>query len=206
MALTNYTDLKATVASYLGRTDLTNQIPDFITLAELRLSRDIRTRKLLKSVTTTMTGGDPTIGLPSDFLELRDIYVEATPRITVTYMSPSAFSRDARTTDSGRPVFYTVLGSEFQFAPIPDTNYTVEMLYYFKPVAMSTSVASNEFMANYPDALLYATLGEAEPYLMNDARIQMWAAMYDRAIARINTSDENSEYAGVPISMSVTTR
>lgn len=153
-----------------------------------------------------MTGGDPTIGLPSDFLELRDIYVEATPRITVTYMSPSAFSRDARTTDSGRPVFYTVLGSEFQFAPIPDTNYTVEMLYYFKPVAMSTSVASNEFMANYPDALLYATLGEAEPYLMNDARIQMWAAMYDRAIARINTSDENSEYAGVPISMSVTTR
>lgn len=206
MALTNYTDLKATVASYLGRADLTNQIPDFITLAELRLSRDIRTRKLLKSVTTTMTGGDPTIGLPSDFLELRDIYVEATPRITVTYMSPSAFSRDARTTDSGRPVFYTVLGQEFQFAPIPDTNYTVEMLYYFKPVAMSVSVASNEFMANYPDALLYATLAEAEPYLMNDGRVQTWAAMYDRAIARINTSDENSEYAGVPISMSVTTR
>jgi hypothetical protein len=206
MALTNYTDLKATVASYLGRSDLTNQIPDFITLAELRLSRDIRTRKLLKSVTTTMTGGDPSIGLPSDFLELRDIYIEATPRITVSYMSPSAFSRDARTTDSGRPVFYTALGSEFVFAPIPDTNYTVEMLYYFKPVAMSDSVASNEFMANYPDALLYATLGEAEPYLMNDARINTWAAMYDRALTRINTSDENSEYAGVPLSMSVTTR
>jgi hypothetical protein len=206
MALTNYTDLKATVASYLGRSDLTSQIPDFITLAELRLSRDIRTRKLLKSVTTTMTSGDPTIGLPSDFLELRDIYVQGTPRISVSYLSPSAFSRDARTTDSGRPVFYTGLGSEFQFAPIPDTNYTVEMLYYFKPTPMSVSVASNEFMANYPDALLYATLGEAEPYLMNDARVNTWAAMYDRAIARINTSDENSEYAGAPISMSVTTR
>jgi len=153
-----------------------------------------------------MTGGDSTVALPSDFLELRDIYVDSTPRITVTYMSPSAFSRDARVTDSGRPVFYTVLGQEFQFAPIPDTNYTLEMLYYFKPVAMSDSVASNEFMANYPDALLYATLGEAEPYLMNDARIQTWAAMYDRALNRINTSDENSEYAGVPISMSVTTR
>ncbi len=153
-----------------------------------------------------MTGGDPSIGLPSDFLELRDIYIEATPRITVTYMAPSAFSRDARVTDSGRPVFYTTLGSEFVFAPIPDTNYTVEMLYYFKPVAMSDSVASNEFMANYPDALLYATLGEAEPYLMNDARINTWAAMYDRALTRINTSDENSEYAGVPLSMSVTTR
>lgn len=206
MALTNYNDLKTTVANYLGRTDLTSQIPDFISLAELRLSRDLRTRKLLKSVTTTMTGGDSTVALPSDFLELRDLYIDATPRITVSYLSPSAFSRDARTTDSGRPVFYTVLGQEFDFAPIPDTNYTLELLYYFKPVAMSNSVASNEFLANYPDALLYASLGEAEPYLMNDARINTWAAMYDRAVARINGSDENSEYAGAPISMSVTTR
>ena len=153
-----------------------------------------------------MTGGDSTVALPSDFLELRDIYIDATPRITVSYLSPSAFSRDARATDSGRPVFYTVLGQEFEFAPIPDTNYTVELLYYFKPVAMSSSVASNEFLANYPDALLYGALAEAEPYLMNDARIQVWASMYDRAVARINGSDENSEYAGVPISMSVTTR
>ena len=99
-----------------------------------------------------------------------------------------------------------MLGQEFDFAPIPDTNYTLELLYYFKPTAMSVSVSSNEFLANYPDALLYASLGEAEPYLMNDARINTWAAMYDRAIARINTSDENSEYAGAPISMSVTTR
>jgi hypothetical protein len=103
-------------------------------------------------------------------------------------------------------VFYTVLGQEFDFAPIPDTNYTLELLYYFKPTPLSDSVASNEFLANYPDALLYATLGEAEPYLMNDARIGTWAAMFDRAIARINGADENSEYAGAPISMSVTTR
>jgi hypothetical protein len=153
-----------------------------------------------------MTGGDPTVALPSDFLELRDIYLDGTPRIAVSYLSPSSFTRDARATDGGRPVFYTVLGQEFEFAPIPDSNYTVELLYYFKPVAMSNSVASNEFLANYPDALLYASLGEAEPYLMNDARINTWAAMYDRSIARINTSDENSEYAGAPLSMSVTTR
>src|SRR5512135_233471 len=99
MALTNYSDLKTTVANYLGRTDLTSQIPDFISLAELRLSRDIRTRKLLKSVTTTMTGGDPTVALPSDFLELRDIYLDGTPRIAVSYLSPSSFTRDARATD-----------------------------------------------------------------------------------------------------------
>jgi hypothetical protein len=71
---------------------------------------------------------------------------------------------------------------------------------------MSDSVASNEFLANYPDALLYAALAEAEPYLMNDARVQVWAQLYDRAVSNINTSDQNSEFAGVPLTMSVTSR
>lgn len=206
MALTSYSTLKTAVANYLGRSDLTSQIPDFITLAELRLSREIRTRKLLKSVTTTTTAGDSTVALPSDFLELRDIYLDGNPRISLQYLSPSTFTRNAQATVSGKPAVYTTLGQEFEFAPIPDKAYTVELLYYFKPVAMSDSVASNEFLANYPDALLYATLAEAEPYLMNDARIQVWSSMYDRAISNITIGDQDSEYSAVPLQMSVTTR
>jgi hypothetical protein len=206
MALTSYSTLKTAVANYLGRSDLTSQIPDFITLAELRLSREIRTRKLLKSVTTTTTAGDSTVALPSDFLELRDIYLDGNPRISLQYLSPSTFTRNAQATVSGKPAVYTTLGQEFEFAPIPDKAYTVELLYYFKPTAMSDSVASNEFLANYPDALLYATLAEAEPYLMNDARIQVWSSMYDRAISNITIGDQNSEYSAVPLQMSVTTR
>jgi len=206
MALTSYSTLKTAVANYLGRSDLTSQIPDFITLAELRLSREIRTRKLLKSVTTSTTAGDSTVALPSDFLELRDIYLDGNPRISLQYLSPSTFTRNAQATVSGKPAVYTTLGQEFEFAPIPDKAYTVELLYYFKPVAMSDSVASNEFLANYPDALLYATLAEAEPYLMNDARIQVWSSMYDRAVNNISVSDEDSEFSAVPLQMSVTTR
>jgi hypothetical protein len=177
-----------------------------VTLAELRLSREIRTRKLLKSVTTTTTAGDSTVEIPSDFLEMRDIYLSGNPRITLNYESPSSFTRNAKAEESGKPGFYTLLGQEFELAPIPDKAYTVELLYYFKPVAMSDSVASNEFLANYPDALLYASLLESEPYLMNDARIAVWSSLYDRAINNINTSDQNSEFAGVPLSMSVTSR
>ncbi len=61
-------------------------------------------------------------------------------------------------------------------------------------------------MANYPDALLYGSLLEAEPYLMNDARTQTWSSLYNQSITRINTSDEESEFAGVPLVMTVTTR
>ncbi len=206
MAFTNYNDLKTTVANYLGRSDLTTAIPDFISLAELRLQRELRTRQMLKSATATMTSGDAKVALPTDFLEIRDLHVQGNPRMPVTYMSPSTFTRDARADESGKPIYYTVLASEFQFAPMPDTAYVLEILYYAKPTVLSGSNASNVFLANYFDALLYASLLEAEPYLINDARTQTWASLYDRAIKNISDADQNGEYSGVPLQMKVTSR
>jgi hypothetical protein len=206
MAFTNYNDLKTTVANYLGRSDLTTAIPDFISLAELRLQRELRTRQMLKSATATMVSGDAKVALPTDFLEIRDLHVQGNPRMPVTYMSPSTFTRDARADESGKPIYYTVLASEFQFAPMPDTAYVLEILYYAKPTVLSGSNASNVFLANYFDALLYASLLEAEPYLINDARTQTWASLYDRAIKNISDADQNGEYSGVPLQMKVTSR
>jgi hypothetical protein len=206
MAYTNYTDLQASVAAYLGRSDLTSVIPDFILFAEIRLARELRTRQMLEIATTATTGGDATIALPSDFLEIRDIFVQGNPRMPVTYLSPSAFTRDARADESGLPVFYTILESEILFAPKPDTAYTIEVLYYGKPVVLSNANPSNVFLVNYPDALLYGSLLEAEPYLINDARSQTWGALFDRAIKNIQDSDQNSEYSGVPLQMRLTSR
>jgi hypothetical protein len=206
MAFTSYSDLKTTVANYLGRSDLTAQIPDFIRLAETRMARDLRTRQMLKSATATMTGADARVALPTDFMEVRDLYILGNPRMPVTYLSPSAFTRDARADETGKPFYYTVLASEFLFAPVPDTSYTLQILYYAKPVVLSDSNASNVFLANYYDALLYGSLAEAEPYLVNDARLQTWISLYDRARNNINESDEGSEYSGVPLTMQLTSR
>jgi hypothetical protein len=206
MAYTNYTDLQASVASYLGRSDLTSVIPDFIRFAETRLARELRTRLMLKSATAPTVAADARVALPTDFLEIRDLFVQGNPRMPVTYLSPSAFTRDARADESGLPVFYTVLASEFQFAPQPDTVYTLEILYYAKPPVLSSTVASNVFLANYPDALLYGSLIEAEPYLINDARSQTWATLYDRAIKNISDADQGGEYSGIPLQMKLTSR
>lgn len=202
MAFTTYTELKSSVADYLARSDLTTQIPDFITLAEKRLKRDLRIRQMLKVVTTAMTAGDSTVALPSDFLSMRGIYLSTNPVRTIEYLSNPSFFANARTTESGVPTKYTVLASEFQFAPIPDSAYTLSMLYYAAPTELSSSVSSNVFLATCPDLLLYGALGEAEPYLMNDARIQTWAALYDRGVNSLTSSDDSSEYTG---SLSITT-
>jgi hypothetical protein len=206
MSFSNYSALQTTIASYLGRTDLTAMIPTFITLAEARLQRELRTRQMLKSATATMTAGDNTVGLPTDFLEMRDLFVQGNPRMPVSYMSPSAFTRNARATESGKPVDYSVIGSEMNFAPIPDGAYVLEMLYYYKPNALSSTNASNVFLANYPDLLLYGALAQAEPYLMNDARLAVWASLYESTLELIVTSDDSSEYSGVPLQMKLTSR
>jgi hypothetical protein len=103
-------------------------------------------------------------------------------------------------------LFYTQRGLEFELAPKPDSTYTVVLLYYAKPDVLSDSNSSNVFMANCPDALLYGALLEAEPYLMNDARLATWTQLYSSAITSLSESDNSSEYAGVPLSMSVTAR
>jgi hypothetical protein len=206
MAFTNYTDLKSTIADYLARTDLTTQIPDFITLAENRLRRDLRIRPMLKVVTTDTTSGDATTALPSDFLEMRDIHIESNPIQTVIYQNPSNFFRNSNVTVTGNPTYYTITGSEFQFAPIPDTAYTLKMIYYASPAYLSLTNSSNIFLANCPDLLLYASLGEAEPYLMNDARVQTWAQLYDRGLNSLTISDSAGENPSAPMVISLATR
>jgi len=206
MSIATYSELKTAVANYLARTDLTDQIPDFIRFAELRLRRELRIRQMLKSVTTSTTGGDSTVELPSDFLEIRDFAVVTNPIQPLTYSSPAVFSRNTRSTESGKPLDYTILASEFQLAPVPDGTYTLKLLYFAAPTFLGDTNSSNVFLANSPDALLYASLLEAEPYIMNDARINTWGTMYDRAISTITKSDESSQYSGVPLSMTTTLR
>ena len=206
MSLSTYSDLQTSIANYLARSDLTSIIPDFITLAENRLRRELRVRQMLKSVTTSTVSGDATVEVPSDFLEIRDFVVMTNPIQPLSYSSPSSLSNDPRTSEVGVPKSYTILANDFQVSPPPDGVYTVKLLYYSAPAYLSSSNTSNTFLTTAPDALLYASLIEAEPYLYNDARINTWGTMYDRAIASLTKSDEEGQYSGVPLAMKLTPR
>lgn len=201
MALTNYNDLVSTVESYLARTDLTSIIPTFVMLAQQRMSRDLRTREMLKVATTTATDG--TVEIPTDFLEMREMHFQGNPPITLEYQSPDKFFRNQISTTSGLPFYYTIIGYEFQFAPTPDNSQTLQLLYYAEPTFISSTVASNLYLANYPDALLYAALAEAEAWLMNDEKIQKWATMYDRAIGNIMSSDIGKKLPNTPLNVTL---
>jgi len=203
MSFTSYSDLQTAIAGYLARTDLTTQIPDFIRLCEVRLRRELRIRQMLSVSSLTATAGSASLNIPSDYLEARDFVVDGNPVQPMNYVSPALYSRNTSGSVSGKPNAYTVLASTFKLAPAPDSAYTLNLTYYAAPNYLSDSNTSNLFMTTCPDLLLYGSLVEAEPYLMNDARVNTWVSMFERGLASLIKSDEEGQYSGVPLAIRV---
>ena len=200
MALSNYTELKAAIADWLDRSDLTDRIPDFIALAEARLNRELRIRPMEVRSTMTTTVGQRYFNLPGGYLQMRNFQINTNPITPLEYITPEMLDRLYGANTTSKPRAYSLIGEEIQLAPIPDTEYTVEMAYYekFSPLGDGTggTVTSNWLTENAPDVLLYGALIEAEPFIRNDERIQLWLTAYKEAIDKIQKADERDRHSG----------
>ena len=204
-AFTSYANLKTNIASYLARTDLTEQIPMFISLAEKRLNRDLRLRQTLQQSTYSMDSGF-TVPTPADFLEMQDLHLDANPIIPLTFQTVSQFyRRNGGSNQQGVPVNYTLVADNFVLAPQPTGATTVNMTYYKIPAPMSDTVPSNEYLEVCHDLLLYASLAESAPFLMDDPRLATWDGMYQTGLASITKSDEQSTFPAQPLAVQLTT-
>jgi len=91
---------------------------------------------------------------------------------------------------TGTPQFYA--DYDFQhwlFAPTPDADSTLEILYYEQPALLGEELQTNWLTEYAPDLLLYAALLEATPFLKSDERMQTWQVLYDRAAQAISGED-----------------
>jgi len=200
MALSTYTELKDAIADWLDRSDLTNRIPDFIALAEARLNRELRIRPMEVRSTMTTTAGKRYFNLPGGYLQMRNFQINTNPITPLEYITPEMLDRLYGSDTSGKPKAYTLIGDEIQLAPIPDAAYTIEMAFYekFTPLGDGTSgtVTSNWLTKNAPDVILYGALIEAEPFIKNDERIQLWLTAYKEAIDKIQKADDRDRHSG----------
>ena len=130
MALSTYDELKASIADFLNRDDLTSQIPDFIKLGETQLNRDVRHWRMqdraLALCDTQYTA------LPNNFVEPVRITIPANPSYTLELVGPFELStiRAEGSDKTGRPAYYAVVDGAFEVYPTPDTDYTIELVYY----------------------------------------------------------------------------
>ena len=196
MAISNYSELKTAIASWLDRTDLTDIIPDFIALAETRHKRDFKIRRMETRVTTNTIDGSEFYTLPDDYVAMRNIKLNTDPKTPLEFLTPEIMDRLNAGSSKGTPKAYTIKGNNIELRPIPDGVYQVEVSYYKHFTALSDSNTTNDMLTHHPDVYLYGALVEAEPYLQNDKRIQVWSGYYDRAKQDIITSNERDSHSG----------
>ena len=191
-----YTTLQAAVASWLARSDLTSQIPDFIMLAEAKLNRSLRTRQMEQRSTATAT---EYMALPTLFLEMRNIKTTGTPVYTLEQRAP--FEMDALDDgSSGRPSRYAIIANQIRLAPAPDTTYTLE-IDYWESIPPLASNSTNWLLDAAPDVYLYGALLEASAYILDDPRIPLWMQAYERTINQLQTADRRARWSGSPMAV-----
>jgi hypothetical protein len=205
MAFSTYSELKTEIANFLARDDLTTQIPSFITLAEARMSRELNSRTQEKRANATTTSGDGFISLPTDLRSIRNVQLNTDPITILQYNTAEMLNREYNSGGTGKPKAYTIIGSELAIRPIPDTAYTLEIIYGESLNSLSDTTTNNTILTRHPDAYLYGSLTNAYSYLMDEQRATTYDALFTRIMSEIIKDTEDARYGGV-LSMKTTYR
>jgi hypothetical protein len=196
MALSTYAELQTSIGDWLNRSDLSATIPDFISLAEAQIERTLRTRQMIVRANASF---DQQYGaVPSDFLEVKSLKLTSTnPPTPLSFLTIDLLDEQSSSyTASGKPKFFGVVGNQLRILPTPDSTYTTELTYFAKLTKLSSTVTTNWLLTSSPDIYLYGALLQAAPYLQDDARIQTWATLYERALNDLRTADDRGASSG----------
>lgn len=193
MSLTTYSGLKASIANWLNRTDLTNEIPDFIQLAENRIYHELRIPTMEK-IAVLEVDEDGFANIPDDFLELKEILWNYVPldRISLQDMY-------ARSDLTGTPSYFARQQYKFKLYPTPTETGVgpLRIIYYFDLGRLSDEEPTNSLLSVSPELYLFAALREAGVFLGHDPQqMASWEESYQTALARLITHERSAEFAG----------
>lgn len=197
MALT-YATLQSTVMDYLDRSDLSAIVPTFIMLMEAKVKRTVRHWRMETAATLTTVAAQRYVELPTGWLETRTIVRSSDPTVV---MEPMALTLlDNQSSGQGAPNYYMVQNGKLYMEPTPDAEYSLACNYYsFSD--LSDSNTTNWLLTYHPDIYIYGTLLEAEAYLMNDPRLQIWKQAFDEALKSLDKEGRNSRGSGGPLTI-----
>ena len=201
MSITTYAELKSAIADFLNRDDLTSVIPTFISLAEAGMKRSMRNWRMENRATATLDSQYE--ALPARFIAPIRLSITSgtTYELSAISQADIADMREKSNNVTGRPRYYALTQGELEFYPTPDGQYTLEMVYYEAPEALSDTVSSNWVLANFPDLYLYGSLLHSAPYLSDDGRTQIWSSLYQSALEAVLIDEQKAKYGGSGLRM-----
>jgi len=199
VAVTTYAELKAAIAVWNPHSDIPGVADDLIDFAEARLSRELRCRRMVTSQTGTLTGGDGTLAVPTDLLEVVELRVgSGTGERTLAKRPLIDLQQRYLSISTGQPEVFAIDGGLFRFGPIPSSGYAYVLRYYQRIPALSITTTTNWLIADAPDVYLFACLVESERFLRNPEGVLAWETMLRQAIDSLVGSDRRGRWMGGP--------
>jgi hypothetical protein len=198
MAFTNYTELQAEIADWLNRADLTVQIKSFITLAESYLSQHLRCEEQRSILPLAITG--EYLPLPSNFRLAENIAMTDSDGLEIEYVTPQRFIQEkARYAPSGKPRFFTFVGRQMRFAPVPDSGtYTAELDHYAAIPPLDDVNTTNWLLDKYPSLYLYGSLWYAHQFVRDPEGIPFAFAALTDAVELVRMETERAKVPTTP--------
>lgn len=185
--------LQTAVQSAMGGRD---DIPQFVyDLTTADINRDLRLIEM--QTETTLSATAESVTLPTDFLEVVTLYVDATPRKMLFPVTEGA--QAIRHDSSGQPAYYAIHDGELTLMPVPDGTYSLKLRYYARLTDFSESGDTNDVLVNYPSVFFYGALTHAAVWASDQERLGAYSAAYSGAMEAARKADAKNRRGSAPM-------
>jgi hypothetical protein len=171
-----YAQLKQAIQDYTENDETTfvTNLSVFIRAAEERILKNIQLTLFRKNVSASFTASNKYLASPTDFLAPFSLsYTDAEGDKEFLLFKDVNFIQDYNpdATDTGAPRYYAVFDiNNFIIAPTPDSNYSVELHYYYRPASLTAGAddGTTWLSENATMAMLYGSLIEAYTFMKGE--------------------------------------
>ena len=199
MAVGTFAELQTKLANDLAKAYNSERVVEFIALAEPELNRRLRIRDMEAESDLALTSAATSVALPTRYLGMRRIYINTDPKRILEFLAPPAFWRRHGSSETSTPKMFTVEADLIEFAPAPDTDYTVKVLFWQAFAPLSDAAPTNDLLTNHPDVYVAASLCEAYLFKNDEKNYNLQLGRRERIIASIERSDQRDRYGPAPL-------
>jgi len=186
-----YDNLVQDVINYMERDDaqFVAQIPNLIGLAESAIAAELKTLLQLNVVSTTLAENQVVLNKPTRWRKTISLKVNGKPLLLRSQDYVAQYQSES---DQGIPKYYADYDySNWAFAPLPDQDYPLEIIYYSLITPLDTNNQQNLFTAECPQAMLFGTLLQAQGYLKAMDKLPIWKQYYTESINALKKEDNS---------------
>ena len=187
----SYDNLVQDVINYMERTDaqFIAQIPSLIGLAESAIAAELKTYLQLTVVETTLSATQVVLQKPARWRKTASMKVNGQP---ILMRSQDFVAQYQSESSAGNPKYYAEYDyNNWAFAPVPNLDYPVEIIYYSEIQPLDTSNQQNLFTRECPQAMLFGTLLQAQGYLKALDKLPVWKQYYEDSLAALKKEDNS---------------